>query len=686
VADQDDLRERALGGWVALAAAALVIATAGLAVANRNAIVEWSLLGQLGRMGIGDASLRVERVGLGGMAIRDIELGDGDLVLRVLDVAWSTEALRARRLDAVYVRGLRVRGALEASGVRLGALDALRGGSAQAPTGPPRFPVLPAARLEVEEANFTLETDAGPTIATLAVHLDEAGDGRVALAVTALPALETALGLGAEPFAIGGSVSFRPERLELTLDAAPFSLLLSGAEGVRRITGETPAIAFSAWPGGGEPPRVVTEGGQILLPDSALAVRGIVLDARLDAEAGLPTGSLTVAAIRDTSEEPRFPTVGLRGDFSPANGGLAFNAALTGLDGRLTLQLDGLHDPARGAGRADLELSPLALKAGELGPGDLLPRLAHLLQSADGTVEASGEFSWGGGEASGFMDIGAVDLTLQTRAALIDRLNAAVRIEGPWPLRIPSGQLLSMARLDFGLELSNGLVRYALRDDGVVVIEAAEWEFAGGSIRSVGELDLGAEEQQMTLTVHDVDLAELLELVNLDGLSGTGRLDGEIPLYLGHGSIEIRDAVLEAPSGGGWIRYQPAGEATAVASGAGMAFGDLLEALRSFRYEQLRMTVNGDAQGSVVVALSLHGANPEHRDAQTYEFNLNVDGRLGDLVRESGAAYRIPAQIEEQLGRIGSAARSPAAALLHEVPLLDATGGGGYDRPRERQE
>jgi hypothetical protein len=321
------------------------------------------------------------------------------------------------------------------------------------------------------------------------------------------------------------------------------------------------------------------------------------------------------------------------------------------------LQLDGRHDPARGAGRADLELSPLELSEGGLGPGELLPRLAPLLQSADGTVEASGEITWGGGEATGFIDFGARDLTVQTRAALIERMNTAVRIEGPWPPRIPAGQLVSMARLDFGLELTNGLVRYALRDDGIVVIETAEWEFAGGSIRSGGELDLGAEEQHMTLTVHDVDLAELLELVNLDGLSGTGRLNGEIPVYLGHGSIEIRDAVLETPSGGGWIRYQPAGEATAVASGEGMAFGDLLEALRSFRYERLRMTVNGDAQGSVVVALSLHGANPEHRDAQPYEFNLNVDGRLGDLVRESGAAYRIPAQIEEQLGRIGSQVR-----------------------------
>ena len=92
-----------------------------------------------------------------------------------------------------------------------------------------------------------------------------------------------------------------------------------------------------------------------------------------------------------------------------------------------------------------------------------------------------------------------------------------------------------------------------------------------------------------------------------------------------------------------------------MASAAGIAFGDLLLALENFRYEQLRLTVDGEAQGDVVVAVSLHGAHAEHRDAQPYEFNLNVDGRLGDLVRQSNAVYQIPAEIEARLAEIAEA-------------------------------
>jgi hypothetical protein len=327
------------------------------------------------------------------------------------------------------------------------------------------------------------------------------------------------------------------------------------------------------------------------------------------------------------------------------------------LDDRLALTLRGAHDPARGGGRADLTLAPLVLETGKLRPSDVLPRLAPLLKSADGSLGATGELRWSGFDLTGFVDLGVRDLTLRTPAALLERVNAALRIEGPWPPRMAPGQLVSMARLDFGLELTNGLVSTGVREDGVLQIESAEWEFAGGTIRSGGTLDLTAEEQGIFLTVRDVDLAALLALVNLEGLSGTGRLDGVLPLTLGGSSIEIRDAVLAAPPEGGWIRYRPEGGATAVASAAGAAFDDLLEALRNFRYERLQLTLNGDTEGDVIVAVSLLGANPEHRDGQPYEFNLSVDGRLADLVRQSGAAYRIPAQIEQRLEKIASGAR-----------------------------
>ena len=635
---------------------AALLVSLGLAAANRKALLQRALLGALRDRGVSNASLSVETFGSDRLSIGSVRIGDDDLVLRTLVLRYSLGGLVGGRLDELRVEGLQIRGSLDQSGVRLGALDALLAGDA-APASS-RFPMLRVARLQVEEASIVLDTSEGPFIATLTVQLDAAGDGHVTLAATAFPGLDTTAGLATDTFVLGGRVAFRPELMQLALDPAPFQLALAGEDGSLRIVGTTPSLELSIAPDGVHSLRLATHGGELRLPDTGLSLRGFELEASVDASSQLPSGRLAVRDVRDVGRLPRFPPLTFSGELRPADDGrVAFEGALEGLEGRLKLYGKGSHDPATGTGRADLALESLRLELDGLQPRDLFPSSASLLQTAEGTVTASGELAWDAGGLSGFLDVGLRDLSLHTPAAVLERINAAVRVEGPWPPRMAAGQLISMARLDFGLELTNGLVDYALRRDGVLEIESAQWEFAGGTIRTQGSLDLQADEQTIPLGVRDVDLAQLLQLVNLDGLSGSGSLQGELPVVLRGETMEIRDGVLEASGEGGWIRYEPEGAATAFASSAGIAFDDLLLALQNFRYETLRLTVNGEAQGEVSVALSLHGSNPDYRDGQRYEFNLKVDGQLGDLVRQSDAVYRIPARIEERLDEIAAGAQ-----------------------------
>ena len=159
------------------------------------------------------------------------------------------------------------------------------------------------------------------------------------------------------------------------------------------------------------------------------------------------------------------------------------------------------------------------------------------------------------------------------------------------------------------------------------------------------------------LTVAGVDLAQLLALVNLDGLSGDGRLDGRLPLTLGKRGLLVHDGLLEASEEGGWIRYRPEGEAAALGAVGEMALDDLLLALADFHYDGLSLAIDGSAQGAIVVKISLSGANPRHRDGQPYNLNLSVDGRLGDLIRQGTAAYEMPERIEERLNEIAEGRR-----------------------------
>jgi hypothetical protein len=452
--------------------------------------------------------------------------------------------------------------------------------------------------------------------------------------------------------------ALRAEGLRLRASLRDGELHL-GSLDVLRAPGREPADA------GGAARLPALPVDRLELPDASLALdtaSGVVeaaplaLEARLDAPGGLPSGRLAVDRIRDLGSPPRFPPAALELRFAPEDDQLGFEATLGDAAGQLHARAVGSLDLAAGSGRATLSLDPLRLGEGGLAPGDLLPSLAALIPAARGSLEARGELTWSRAGVDGHVDLGLRDLALRTPAARFEHVDGVVRLAGPWPPFVPPGQLVSMARVDFGLELTNGLVRYGVTRDGVVEVESAEWHFAGGTVRTRGRIDPSARERPIELEVEDVDLQQLLQLVNLEGLSGEGRLAGRLPLTLRPGHVEIRDARLESSAAGGWIRYRPRGDAAALGV-AGQALDDLLQALRNFHFERLSLAASGDAREALRVQVSLSGANPGHRDAQPYELNLNVEGRLGDLIRQGSAAYQIPAKIERKLDEISGRRR-----------------------------
>jgi hypothetical protein len=223
-------------------------------------------------------------------------------------------------------------------------------------------------------------------------------------------------------------------------------------------------------------------------------------------------------------------------------------------------------------------------------------------------------------------------------------------IEVRWasPAFTPPGQLVSIASLDIGLELTDGLIEFELRPDGLIDLQEAEWQWAGGTLRTTGLLDPALDSQDLVLLVEAVDLAELLALVDLEGLEGTGSLEGVIPVFRRGESIEIRQGELRGTAEGGRIRYRSTHAALALAD-RGHGVEQLLGALDDFHYDALEIRVDGDTRGEVEVAVHLGGFNPNFRRGRRVEFNLNIEARLADLVRAGLFAYRVPEVILKRL-------------------------------------
>jgi hypothetical protein len=670
---------------IALGVCAAVLLLLAAVIAQRRTIARSLIDAQLHALGLHEVEQVVERFGFADFGMRDLRIGsEGDLVVERIDARYSLSSLMAGRLEELSVRGVRLRGTIDEAGVSFGALDPLlknreSGGESPAPAA-----ALPAANIAIEDFEVRLETPRGPVAASFAAQVRDVGGGYIAAGAT-LAAHHAGLGGAARIEAhgtpevfegaasldltasdvIGSGAELEPaalaliagfvyadERIEITIDPAPVAIAVQRHDETLRVEGETPALSLSVPQTQGVQAvglHVTTVGGHFRLPDYGVEVRGIAIDANLDPETGRPSGSLRVEALVDTHAPPRLPELALDGTFEAAAAEVGFDVTAASHGRQLEITVRGTHDLATGSGEARVRMKPVEFEADGLQPATLSPLLGRSIEAASGGVEARGAIAWGGdGAIRGGLDLAMRDLSVSSEQGGFERLNAAIHVDGPWPPSTPPHQLVSMARVDFGLELTNGLIAFQIHPDGVLDLASAEWSLAGGTIHTRGTTDLSAETQELTLNLVDVDLSELLALVDMEGLSGSGRLEGRIPVVRHGNTLEIRDGKLSGAKEGGWIRYRAA-PGIASAASQQLDFDVTLAALENFRYDELVATVNGDTAGPVNVSVRLIGKNPDRFEDRPIDFTLNIEAHLVDLLRKATAVYRIPAEIEQRL-------------------------------------
>lgn len=157
-----------------------------------------------------------------------------------------------------------------------------------------------------------------------------------------------------------------------------------------------------------------------------------------------------------------------------------------------------------------------------------------------------------------------------------------------------------------------------------LVLEHGSLLMFGGTVEVVPtKFDPGKRPVEVVLRVEAMDLSQLLETFKLEGLSGTGRISGELPLSIAADHFEIRDGEL-AGTIDGVLRYHgPIAESNQAA----------FEALSDLAYHTLEATVNYRPDGEYHLGLRLEGENPRFLNGHPLSFNLNLTGRLPALLR-----------------------------------------------------
>jgi len=568
------------------------------------------------------------RVALDALTLAGGPVAYGDVAVRVDRFALSGAGTPAEGRGRV-VADLAVDGAIAGASV-----DAGRVAGRLALSWDPR-----SARLRIEDC-LTLAADAlaisgGASARPVSVCLAASGDGP-AMAFDRTGAAE------------------RPASVDLRLTGEPMTWRSAGL-GPVEVT--PPAVTLS----GTVAPRdrdgrltLAGQGGAARSSSIGLALSAVDAEAVLDSEVDRPVAlDVSIGEARLLRRPAPLVPVRVR-----AAGGIDRQGALTlagqavGASGGLTADLALDHDLATGRGRVEVGVPSLAFAPGVRQPADVFPVLAAApLTAVTGAVSGRAAFAWDGGVTSR-ATLTLEDLAVETPFAAAEGLAGTLSADSLLPLRLPAGQALTVGLVDIGLLLESGRVRFGYGADRRLAVSALGFDWADGRLEAepfAARLD--DRSLEIVLTASDVDVATLLIAVPLEGFEATGRLQGRVPVRLTPDTIVIDNAVLET-AGPGLIRYRPEGGAEGVAAADGSGgLSLLLEALRDFHYETLKLTLDGRTGDDLSATISVLGANPDLYDGWPVALDVNVGGELDRILRSGLRSLSLGRRTEDALRR-----------------------------------
>jgi hypothetical protein len=518
-------------------------------------------------------------------------LGAGDITLAGPDLALAVEIAGSKVTDGGVELALRLTepGKISARGIAV--------------MGQLRLPQTGLALLPGEAPLLTLVQD---------------GAGRVVSTVTAL--LEkTSLTL--EP---GASA----ERLILTM---PRSGIAINYDSAPAADGKTLRVDFKA------------RGAQAVLPTRGIALGGVAVAASL--ADGRSTLSLTSEAVTGLGA---FVPVRAEGKASLAGNDARFDLRFRGVDQPIDLALRGRADLDRLRGEVTLALAPIDFAIGGLQPYNLFPPLRSYLADVSGRIEASGPIRFDGSKLASDLKLGIEKFSGKVGPVQLFNVNSVISIDRPWPLSTRPDQALAVERADIGLPLTGALFRFKVSDGRRLDLAESRLTMSGGEVRmDPVSLDIDAPVHNLKLTVTQVSVNELFASLGIAGLSGEGTLSGAVPVSLFPGGIAIPAAELKADAPG-VLRYDRTQAPLALQS-AGESVAMALLALSDFHYKELILRLSRALTGDVDLGLHISGSNPSFYDGYPVEFNLTVQGRLDEALRQGLAGYQVPDMIREQL-------------------------------------
>jgi hypothetical protein len=584
---------------------------------GKAAGLDWALDGAITTQGGGlpQAALRLARRpggGFGGqLFVEPYAAGEAKLVLdRVrftADRNGATHFATAMRLDGPlpdgHVRGLSlpVEGRVAANGavainpgcVPVSLLEARYGNFALGQTRQTFCPVEGGAMFAMGPGGVR----GGAAIRDLAL------EGRSGDSPMRLIADQVRVALGKTGFALANpALTIGPQDAPVRLSAAAMDGAMTADGLAGKLTGAGGQI--------GAVPLIVEQGA-----GDWSFVRGVL-------------GLRAAMTVRDAQETARFNPLSVP-DFALTlkDGRIAATGTMT-RSGATVAKADIIHDLGSGRGHADLAVPNLAFNPA-FQPDAVTPLTLGVIANVKATVTGQGRIDWTGATVTSSGSFRTDNANFAAAFGPVEGLSGEIRFTDLIGMITAPGQEVRIKKVNPGVEVEDGVVRYRLEAGQKVRIEGGGWPFSGGKLDLLPTtMNFGEDvDRYMTFRVIGLDAGAFIQAMELDNVSATGTFDGIMPLIFNAKGGRVSGGVLVARQQGMPPLIMPEGvlptipcdptRQSGVLSYVGPVSNEQLgmmgkmafDALKNLQYKCLTILMDGALDGEMVTNVVFNGVN-----------------------------------------------------------------------------
>ena len=335
------------------------------------------------------------------------------------------------------------------------------------------------------------------------------------------------------------------------------------------------------------------------------------------------------------------PLIG-QGNLQYQNGSATFQSTVSTLEGKYLGQGQGQHRLETGLGTFEFITDGMTFIPDGLQPDEVILSTTGIIGNATGVVSGRAQFDWGPGTEPMRSNAMVTTKNLSfigpgTAITRTDGINTTLRLTELFPVTSDGSQQLTIDLVDMNaLKLENGSIEFAFPGDETLAIIQAAFPWFGGTIGVENtSASMTGDEIRTDLLARNVDFGQLLEFLDIDGLSGEGVVEGTLPLVILNGRTSIVNGVFRATQPGSISldntvaeQIRRSNEQTAIA----------FDILRDLRFDTLEATVNGDLDGTLRVGLVFEGINAitiqDQRVPSPVIYRISIEAPMTSLLSQ----------------------------------------------------